>query len=101
MMYPLSSCASCDTDHGSMAVCTAGRFGHIVRGAHKISGAVAGDSSLQDRGVAHYLLPLLFSLVSLLVSFCFRVFYQKHQKNSSCLLLLPWVPLKTPSCMTS
>ena len=34
-----------------------------------ISGTVAGDSSLQDRGVAHYLLPLLFSLVSLL--FCF------------------------------
>jgi hypothetical protein len=36
-----------------------------------ISGAVAGDSSLQDRGVAHYLLPLLFSFVSLLFSFCF------------------------------
>ena len=27
---------------------------------NKISGAVAGDSTLQDRGVAHYLLPLLF-----------------------------------------
>ena len=33
---------------------------------HKaISGAVAGDSNLQDRGVTHYLLCLLFSLVSL------------------------------------
>src|SRR3954469_21183141 len=36
-----------------------------------ISGAVAGDSSLQDRGVAHYLLSLIFSLVSLPFSFCF------------------------------
>src|ERR1041385_7770608 len=34
-----------------------------------------GDSNLQDRGVAHYLLHLLFNLVSLLSSFCFRVFY--------------------------
>src|SRR3954467_7048873 len=45
-----------------------------------ISGAVVGDSSLQDRGVAHYLLSLLFSLVSLPFSFCFCVLYQKHQK---------------------
>src|SRR4051812_1989617 len=36
----------------------------------QISGADAGDSSLQDRGVAHYLLSLLFSLVSLPFSFC-------------------------------
>src|SRR3954465_1061770 len=35
----------------------------------QISGAVAGDSSLQDRGVAHYLFSLLFSLVSLPFSF--------------------------------
>ena len=35
-------------------------------GIKQISGAVAGDSSVRDRGVAHYLLPLLFSLVSLL-----------------------------------
>ena len=33
--------------------------------SRQISGAVAGDSSLQDRGVAHYVLSLLFSLVSL------------------------------------
>ena len=45
-----------------------------------ISGAVAGDSSLQDRGVAHYLLSLLFSLVSLPFSFYFRVPNQKYQK---------------------
>ena len=45
-----------------------------------IFGAVAGDSSLQDRGFAHYLLSLLFSLVSLHFSFCFCVLYQKHQK---------------------
>ena len=38
-----------------------------------ISGAVAGDSSLQDRGVAHYLLPLLFILVNLLSSFFYYV----------------------------
>src|SRR3954471_4402153 len=62
-----------------------------------ISGAVAGDSSLQDRGVAHYLLSLLFSLVSLSFSFYFCVPYQKYQKY----LLLPWVPMKTPSCVTS
>ena len=54
-----------------------------------ISGAVAGDSSLQDRGVAHYLLLLLFSLVSLPFSFSFCVPYQK------------WVPMKTPSYVTS
>ena len=51
------------------------------RAIKQISGAVAGDSTLQDRGVEHYLLPLLFSLVSLLSSFCFRVLYQKPQKN--------------------
>src|SRR3954470_12258791 len=43
-----------------------------------ISGAVAGDSSLQDRGVAHYLLSLLFSLVSLPFSFYFCVPYKKY-----------------------
>src|SRR3954463_1571186 len=37
------------------------------------SGAVARDSSLQDRGVSHYLLPLLFSLVSLAYIFFFNV----------------------------
>ena len=63
----------------------------------KISGAVAGDSSLQHKGVAHYLLSLLFSLVSLPLSFYFCVPYQKYQKY----LLLLWVPMKTPSCVTS
>src|SRR3954462_15423677 len=52
----------------------------------KISGAVSGDSSLQDRGVAHYLLPFIFSLVSLSFSFYFSVPYKKYQKY----LLLPW-----------
>src|SRR4051812_25495762 len=59
-----------------------------------ISGAVAGHSSLQDRGVAHYLLSLLFSLVSLPFSFYFCVPYQKYQKYLlPCLLMLslPWV----------
>src|SRR3954468_15279487 len=63
----------------------------------QISGAVAGDSSLQDRGVAHYLLPLLFSLVSLPFSFFFCVPNKKYQKY----LLLLWVPMKTLSCVTS
>ena len=46
-----------------------------------ISGAVAWDSSLQDRGVAHYLLSLLFSLVSL--PFCFTfVSLIKNTKNT-------------------
>src|SRR3954470_4327550 len=63
----------------------------------RISGAVAGDSSRQDRGVAHYLLSLLFSLVSLPFSFYFCVPNQKYQKY----MLLLWVPLKTPSCVTS
>src|ERR1041385_7619572 len=63
----------------------------------QISGAVAGDSSLQDRGVAHYVLPLLFSLVSLPFSFYFCVLNQKYQKY----LLLLWVPMKTLSCVTS
>src|SRR3954468_23639276 len=47
----------------------------------QISGVIAGDSSLQDRGVAHYLLSLLFSLVSLLFSLYFCVPYQKYQKK--------------------
>src|SRR4051812_11188913 len=68
-----------------------------ARSHQAISGAVAGDSSLQDRGVAHYLLSLLFSLVSLPFSFYFCVLSQKYQKY----LLLLWVPLKTPSCVTS
>src|SRR4051812_45119438 len=63
----------------------------------KFSGAVVGDSSLQDRGVAHYVLSLLFSLVSLPFCFYFCVPYQKYQKY----LLLLWVPMKTPSCVTS
>src|SRR3954462_4596082 len=50
------------------------------RAVSKFSGAVAGDSSLQDRGVAHYLLSLLFSLVSLSFSFYFCVPNQKYQK---------------------
>ena len=62
-----------------------------------ISGAVAGDSSLQDRGVAHYFLSLLFSLVSLPFHFYFCVLNQKYQKY----LLLLWVPMKTLSCVTS
>src|SRR4051812_19420553 len=53
---------------------------HYFSAIKRISGVVAGDSSLQDRGVAHYLLSLLFSVVSLQFSFCFCVFYQKHQK---------------------
>ena len=44
----------------------------------QIFGAVAGDSSLLDRGVAHYLLSLLFSLVSLPFSFYFCVLNQKY-----------------------
>src|SRR3954467_11070512 len=43
----------------------------------QISGAVSGDSSLQNKGVAHYLLPLLFSLVSLPFSFYFYVLNKK------------------------
>ena len=53
-----------------------------------ISGAVVGDSSLQDRGVAHYLLSLLFSLVSYLLVFTF-VSLIKNTKNTyylSCLV---------------
>src|SRR4051812_24546539 len=61
-------------------------------------GDVVGDSKPQHRGVAHYLLPLTFSLVSLPLTlyFCLPLFYQKVQKNiclvSSCfsLLLLAW-----------
>src|SRR3954466_5169700 len=45
-----------------------------------ISGAVVGDSSPQDRGVAHYLLSLLFSLVSLSFSLYFCDPYKKYQK---------------------
>src|SRR3954468_651099 len=74
----------------------------FLAASSKFSGAVAGDSSLQDRGVSHYLLSLLFSLVSLPFSLYFCVLYQKYQKYLlPCLLLLLWVPLKTPSCVTS
>src|SRR6187399_1310155 len=59
----------------------------------KFSGAVAGDSTLQDRGVACYLLPLLFSLVSLPFSFCLSILYQKLQKNLFCL------PVSSPICL--
>src|SRR3954462_12968895 len=51
-----------------------------ARSHQAISGAVVGVSSLQDRGVAHYLLSLLFSLVSLPFSFYFCVPYPKYQK---------------------
>ena len=71
----------------------------------RISGAVTGDSKLQDRGVAHYLLPLLFILIILPFSFylCLCVLYPKYQKNClpcSCFSLLLWVPLKTLSFVT-
>ena len=42
---------------------------HYFSVTKKISSTIAGDSSLQDRGVAHYLLSVLFSLVSLPYSF--------------------------------
>src|SRR4051812_48422362 len=48
---------------------------HLVR--KQISGTVVG---LPSRGVAHYLLSLLFSLVSLLYSFYFSVLNQKYRK---------------------
>src|SRR3954469_20061545 len=70
---------------------------HYLSAIKLIFGAVAGYSSLQDRGVAHYILSLLFSLVSLPLSFYFCVPYQKYQKY----LLLLWVPMKTTSCVTS
>src|SRR3954471_11400767 len=63
----------------------------------QISGAVAGDSILQDRGVAHYLLSLLFSLVSLSFSFCFCVLYPKYQKNSYLILWLVVVVIMSRS----
>ena len=53
-----------------------------------ISGAVAGDSSLQYRGVARYLLPLLFILVSLPFSLYRCVLYQKHQNIVTFVLLV-------------
>src|SRR4051812_41406493 len=75
------------------------------RGArsHKlIFGTVFEDSSLQDRGVAHYLLSLLFSLVSSTFSFYLCVPYQKSQENKlTCLLQLIWVPQKPPSFVPS
>ena len=56
--------------------------GELINSTIKqISGAVAGDLSLQDRGVAHYLLSLLFSLVSLPFSFYF-VSLIKNTKNT-------------------
>ncbi len=65
-----------------------------VRGpSRSFSGAVAGDSTLQDRGVACYLLPLLFSLVSLPFSFCFSILYQKLQFFLFCL------PVSSPICL--
>src|ERR1041385_392383 len=42
-----------------------------------------------------------FSLVSLPFSFYLCVFYQKLQKKNLPHLLPLWVPLKTPSCVTS
>src|SRR3954465_2855150 len=68
-----------------------------ARSYQAISGAVAGDSTLQDRGVAHYLLPLLFSLVSLTNHFSLKFPLSKATKNCclscSCLLVLLLVPL--------
>src|SRR4051812_46203551 len=52
-----------------------------------ISGAVVGDSNLQDRGVAHYLLSLLFSLVSLPLFFILVYFIKNHKKLFALLLL--------------
>src|SRR3954467_15444357 len=54
---------------------------HYFSAIKLISGAIAGDSTLQDRGVAHYLLSLLFSLVSLPYRFYLSVLYRKPQKN--------------------
>src|SRR4051812_36964069 len=67
---------------------------HLVR---KQFLAPLSDSRLRDRGVAHYLLSLLFSLVSLLYSFHFSVLNQKYQKY----LLLLWFLIKTLTCVTS
>src|SRR4051812_15946762 len=61
-----------------LGVTNEGREAVIISHTIKqIFGAVVGDSSLQDKGVAHYILSLLFSLVSLLFSFYLSVLYQK------------------------
>src|SRR4051812_9190827 len=54
---------------------------HYFSVIKQISGTVAGYSSLQDRGVARYLLFLIFSLVSLPLSFFAFVSYMKKQKK--------------------
>src|SRR4051812_40127702 len=83
------------TSHLPLGITNEGRENYIPHRIKQISGAVAGDSSLQDRGVTHYLLSLVFSLVSLPFSFYLCVPYQKYQKYLlPCLLLLLWVPLK-------
>src|ERR1041385_4913927 len=56
------------------------------------------SAKIGELHTTHYL--RFFSLVSLSFSFYLCVFYQKLQKNLPHLLLL-WVPLKTPSCVTS
>src|SRR3954464_6815466 len=58
--------------------------------------APLSESCIKNRGVARYLLSLLFSLVSLLFSLYFCVPNQKYQKY----LLLLWVPMKTLTCVT-
>ena len=63
------------TSHLPLRVTNEERENYLPDRINQISIAVAGDSSLQDRGVAHYLLSLLFSLVSLPFSFYFCVPY--------------------------
>src|SRR3954470_21964408 len=53
------------TSHLPLGVTNEGRENYLPHCIKKISNAVAGDSNLQDRGVSHYLLSLLFSLLSL------------------------------------
>ena len=93
----LRETSCCATSNLLLGVTNKGREANKL-----IFGAVARDSSLQDRKAAHYLLSLLFSLFSLPFRYYFCVPYQKYQKYLlPCLLLLLWVPLKTLSCVTS
>src|SRR6187399_807533 len=58
----------------------------------KFSGAVAGDSTLQDKGVARYLLPLLLVLLVYLSVFALVSFIKNHKK-------IIYLSVSSPFCL--
>src|SRR3954466_9380977 len=93
----------CATSHLPLGVYQRRARNHYHHLAHqaRFLAPLPGTPSAKIGELHTTLYLCFFSLVSLPFSFFLCVLYQKSQKKNLPHLLLLWVPLKTPSCVTS